>query len=40
MANMCYFMAKISFAVDVIFKTCSQKSNKINILDRENFLNC
>ena len=28
-------MAKNSFAADVIFKTCPQKSNKIIILDRE-----
>ena len=35
-----YFMAKNSFAADVTFKTCPQKSNKIIILDRENLLNC
>ena len=29
-------MAKNSFATDVTFKTCPQKSNKIIILDREN----
>ena len=29
-----YFMAKNSFAVDVTFKTYSQKSKKIIILDR------
>ena len=33
-------MAKNSFAADVTFKTCSQKSKKIIILDRENLLNC
>ena len=33
-------MAKDSFAAGVTFKTCSQKSNKIIIFDRENFLNC
>ena len=32
-------MAKNSFAVDVTFKTCPEKSNKIIILDRENLLN-
>ena len=33
-------MAKNSFAADVTFKTCSQKSKKIIFLDRENLLNC
>ena len=33
-------MAKNSFAADVTFKTCSQKSNNIIILDREDLLNC
>ena len=33
-----YFMAKNSFAADVTFKTCPQKSNKIIILDREKLL--
>ena len=32
-------MAKNSFAVDVTFKICPEKSNKIFILDRENLLN-
>ena len=34
-----YFMAKYSFAANVTFKTCPQKSNKIIILDRQNLLN-
>ena len=33
-------MAKNSFAADVTFKTCSRKSKKIIVLDRENLLNC
>ena len=32
-------MAKYSFAANVTFKTCPQKSNKIIILDRQNLLN-
>ena len=32
-------MAKNSFAADVTFKTCPQKSNKIILFDRENLLN-
>ena len=32
-------MAKKTFAADVTFKTCPQKSNKIIIFDREHFLN-
>ena len=32
-------MAKSTFAADVTFKTCPQKSNKIIIFDREHSLN-